>query len=44
MPIPTQVRAYLAKLGAKGGKVRSAAKTESCRQNAKLPRKRKIKP
>ena len=35
---------YLAKIGRKGGKAKSEAKTAACRANAKLPRKRKTKP
>jgi hypothetical protein len=32
---------YLAKIGKKGGKVKSAAKTRAARKNAALPRPRK---
>jgi hypothetical protein len=37
------VTKYLAKIGRKGGKAKSDAKTEACRANARLPRKRKEK-
>ena len=42
MSIPTQVREYMRKLGTIGGSVRSAAKTEANRLNAKKPRKKRI--
>jgi len=36
MKVPKVVREWYKKLGAKGGKVRSAAKTEAVRANGKL--------
>jgi hypothetical protein len=35
------VMQYMAKIGRKGGKATSEAKTIACRENAKRPRKRK---
>ena len=35
---------YMAKIGRKGGKVKSEAKTLACRENAKLPRKKGVTP
>jgi hypothetical protein len=37
-PSKQQVREVMAHLGAKGGKVKSAAKTKAARENARKPR------
>jgi hypothetical protein len=37
------VSEYLAKIGRKGGKVKSEEKAEAARENAKMPRPRKKK-
>jgi len=37
------LKKYLAKIGAKGGRVKSARKTAACRANAMLARKRPVK-
>jgi hypothetical protein len=39
-PTDKQIREVMAHLGAKGGKVKSAAKTAAARQNARKPRPR----
>lgn len=36
------LKRYLAKIGAKGGRVKSARKTAACRANALLARKRPV--
>jgi len=46
MKVPKAVREWYEKIGAKGGKVSSPAKTAAVRENGKLggrPRKRKAK-
>jgi len=41
MRVKPSVRAYLADIGRKGGKAKSARKTEAARKNAKRPRPRR---
>lgn len=36
-----EVKKYLSELGKKGGSAKSPQKTEACRANARLPRKKK---
>jgi len=44
MKIPNEVKAYLAKIGAKGGKAATKAKTEAARTNGSAPVKPGSKP
>jgi len=41
MTVKRAVREYLAEIGAKGGRKRSARKTKAAQENAKKPRPRK---
>jgi hypothetical protein len=41
MTVKRAVREYLAEIGARGGRKRSARKTDAARANAKKPRPRK---
>lgn len=43
MTVKPSVRAYLAEIGARGGRKRSAAKTEAARRNARKPRQNRRK-
>lgn len=42
MTVKQAVRAYLAEIGAKGGRVKSERKAKAARENAKRPRRRKV--